>query len=628
MQIHNFIFNLRRGASWCPSLVRTICFFAVLVFSGIEASAQFIQEKSLSEIVLTATEQQFAQNTASKPETKTLKYISIGDIAQYAANDTVAFNLPGLGTVSGRAVRVDYKGPDDYVWSGNLTSQPGFFSFIAVPGGKVGFVQTSTRYFGILPFNSTVSLLQEVETTNLTDTGCEVGDPPQEEPPVVELNFCNPEINDCPSEIHILVLFSTDLMGWFAGQTNVWQQIAMTAQGIEAVNIALANSGISNKKIRWRAQWFSTASNFFNNPLNADDDVNQLATNAASLRENLQADLVVMLTGNNYPGIAGISQIGAPSENAAYSIVEIDAIAGPRWTFAHEVGHLLGANHNRSSNCSPSAVCGDNDTNTCAHGFGFLDKDNVYQRTVMALLGTNEGLVRILHYSNPEKSFNGGATGTSDNNNAKLIRNSACFVSAYNHAEWRVSILGPSQWCVESVPSVSFSAVVTPPISGWGLPGTAPYQYVWEASCTPNFSTYYILSTNFSVSLNTPPCSMDAPFWIRLKVTSSEGEQLSEVMRVKVLDCGNGNSKPGGPISGIVVTPNPAHDQVSITLNGFGADPIDLKLSDAKGRTIHAFQQFGDQQTTLDLSNFPSGLYFVTAKSERGIATQKILIQK
>jgi hypothetical protein len=129
--------------------------------------AQLIVEKSASQVSLSSIEQQFVQKITQLVDTKSAKYISIGDIASYASDGLVTFTLPGLGTISSEAVHVEYQNPNDYIWSGKFTNQPGYFSIIAKPQGKVGFFQTSTRYFSIQPVNSEVSLLKEVDLSLL-----------------------------------------------------------------------------------------------------------------------------------------------------------------------------------------------------------------------------------------------------------------------------------------------------------------------------------------------------------------------------------------------------------------------------------------------------------------------------
>lgn len=75
-------------------------------------------------------------------------------------------------------------------------------------------------------------------------------------------------------------------------------------------------------------------------------DVDVLANSsiAHSLRDQYQADLVVLLTDGNYGYAAGVVTEIGPNESTAFAIVEVDC-ATANLTFAHETAHLFGGLH-------------------------------------------------------------------------------------------------------------------------------------------------------------------------------------------------------------------------------------------------------------------------------------------
>ena len=175
------------------------------------ASAQLIQERNSTEVTLTTNQQQFVQRITELDDTENTKYISIGDVAQYETDGVLSFSFPGVpGTLQCEAVHVEYNSGNDYVWSAKLTSQPGYLSLIVKPEGKVGFLQLQGRYFNIHPVNSTVSLLREVDLSQIPNGDCALYSGTAPSP---ETDWCQSDNNNCFSEIDVLVLYTPDVLG-------------------------------------------------------------------------------------------------------------------------------------------------------------------------------------------------------------------------------------------------------------------------------------------------------------------------------------------------------------------------------------------------------------------------------
>jgi hypothetical protein len=371
----------------------------------------------------------------------------------------------------------------------------------------------------------------------------------------------------------------------------------------------------------------------FDTPLNINDDIPEFAAEAASLRAQRKADIVIMLTSMNYPGISGAATPGAPSYNSAFAIVEIQDIADPRWTFAHKFAHLLGADHNRPDNCSNDDVCGDSNTDNCAHGWLFDDQSGSEQRTIMARMFTSEAAVRLPHYSNPDINFNGAPTGTEENDNSRIIRNAACFVDDYNRAEWNVGIQGPPKWCLNLNPVITFNAVVTPPNPGWGLPGNPPYQYEWRASCSPTYNPSTFLSNQPSITLNTPFC--EPSFWLQLTVTSADGLTRTSRRRVGIVEeCPHfqGEVEDRGLKNNQLqnlgkIYPNPTKDKFDILIAPFEGKCTEIILSDNFGRLVKHIKSCESGSIEIPVETLPHGIYFVSVRSESKIETHKLIIQ-
>lgn len=72
------------------------------------------------------------------------------------------------------------------------------------------------------------------------------------------------------------------------------------------------------------------------------------------------------------------------------------------------------------------------------------------------------------------------------------------------------------------------------------------------------------------------------------------------------------------------LTPNPAHDYVTVTVNR--EDSYQISVRDESGRLLESFRAQGSV-FRLDFSTLPAGVYYVTLKSGQGAGTQKVVIQ-
>jgi hypothetical protein len=171
-----------------------------------------------------------------------------------------------------------------------------------------------------------------------------------------------------------------------------------------------------------------------------DDDLEHLRVNptVAWLRDTTRADLVSLITehGADSP-FCGIGYVMTTnSTNFArfgFSVVE-RVCATAALTFAHEVGHNMGAHHD------PYVTGGD--TGLFAYSHGYVDTVGKF-RTIMAYsdrcFDVGISCPRIPFFSNPGQTFDGRPIGTaSTSDNARTFRQSATTVS-----NLRQALVGP-----------------------------------------------------------------------------------------------------------------------------------------------------------------------------------------
>lgn len=75
---------------------------------------------------------------------------------------------------------------------------------------------------------------------------------------------------------------------------------------------------------------------------------------------------------------------------------------------------------------------------------------------------------------------------------------------------------------------------------------------------------------------------------------------------------------------GLTVYPNPASDQISVTVNGMSPSPMAIELRTIEGKLVYAQQSISNHQ--IDLSQLPVGMYLLRVTDPKGHSnTQKIL---
>jgi len=152
-------------------------------------------------------------------------------------------------------------------------------------------------------------------------------------------------------------------------------------------------------------------------------DLNQMVTprdaglkSMHKLRDKKKADLVVMLVSDR--SLCGLGFLGATAERA-FSVVSTTCATG-LYSFAHEMGHNQGAQHDQAT--SPSQ-------RPFPYGHGFRIDGQF--RTIMAY-ACPRSCQRINYWSNPKVKFRGTKLGNSEiSDNARVLNETAQRVSHF-----------------------------------------------------------------------------------------------------------------------------------------------------------------------------------------------------
>ncbi|HEX3358448.1 MAG TPA: zinc-dependent metalloprotease family protein [Tepidisphaeraceae bacterium] len=222
-----------------------------------------------------------------------------------------------------------------------------------------------------------------------------------------------------PTIIDLLVLYTTQAKTDQGGDASIQSEI----QGVVTeVNVAMQNSQIP---ITIRLVHSQELTGYTGSGSVATDEMRLKAGTGAfssvpALRNTWGADLVDLVTTGNdnahiSPGQAEqMTHLSPVDDTLAYSAIDESVLGPSNATFAHEIGHNLGAAHARGDNSAPPGPF-DYD-----YGYRFQGNNGVFYDDIMSI--AQPGDVSIPYYSNPNIAFQGQPIGkpVGDPNEADL----------------------------------------------------------------------------------------------------------------------------------------------------------------------------------------------------------------
>jgi peptidyl-Asp metalloendopeptidase len=178
---------------------------------------------------------------------------------------------------------------------------------------------------------------------------------------------------------------------------------------IEQSNDAFRNSGLGNISLRLvhaeAIDYDEADGDHFEHLYRMVDGVGPFAV-IRRLRNEKKADIVGLIL-DDASGCGLSTRVAADAEDA-YFVVH-HSCAAITISIAHEIGHILGARHDRSIDANDMPF---------AYGHGHV---NGKWRDIMSYRQSCDGCLRIPYWSNPRVLYNGEPTGTASEDNARVI---------------------------------------------------------------------------------------------------------------------------------------------------------------------------------------------------------------
>lgn len=324
----------------------------------------------------------------------------------------------GIGLFDGRSYKAARSGAeiralDDQTWRGKI--EVGNFQGDVVltfrKGHVAGLIYSPDAIYEIVP-RGDKHFLVELDGSAFPACGGEIKGEPPNSPETIAAT------TDSGDRIDVLVVYTPASKAILGGDA---QAATHAQQAIDATNTAYINS-----KIRQRVRLVHAAEYVYTETASASTDLGNLRSNAGvqALRNTHNADMVAMI--GEMQGVCGIGYLmggAGGNQNNAFTATARSCAVG-NLSFAHELGHNMGSQHNPENGSNPTFP------------FGFGHYVNGSFRTVMSYVDPcPNGCTRVAYFSNPSVIFNGQPTGTFNaRDNARSINNTADTIANYRYS--------------------------------------------------------------------------------------------------------------------------------------------------------------------------------------------------
>ncbi|MCH7525098.1 MAG: hypothetical protein IIC74_08830 [Bacteroidetes bacterium] len=362
-------------------------------------SLEVIAQEDLTQSVFREISESFVQTLSSKQQLRfqrlkqsddflSVTLIEVEGLQQAIKKETLTFDLPNiLGKIIANTKSIDYSTNNNFTWNGTFSNGE---AFIIHENGRIyGQIRSNGAVFDIQYLENGYAILIEYNMEKLNQIGCAFQDNHNEKSntkssQIKESGAYSKKMSAGKSSsplVRVLVLFTSAATATGMNMTD----LANTARG-QWVTAQINSNVQSNLEIAG-----VVSLNFVETP-DISDDITNLRNNitAQQLRDQFEADIVLLFTDGNY-GYGGVVADIGPVEDDAYAIVEV-ANATSTITFAHETAHLFGARHD--SDPTP----GD------AHGHGWKTGWIFTKKYGSIMRDRESGRKRVLHFSNPYRT--------------------------------------------------------------------------------------------------------------------------------------------------------------------------------------------------------------------------------
>lgn len=592
-----------------PTVIIILCLFSIQLRG--QSDPVLFEEKTLDELELNSGQSAKYNVYKSNNIYKYVNPIVIGNLKALFNRQKLPIKLPGQNApVIFEKTSIETYDDLNFEFYGISQDGEGEIHLTGKDGKLLGNLHYKERIFEIYDLGLRKNIIVEFSDIIKQGSDCALGSIEQEQKNHIE-NKPVLETRNAGNITRLLILY-TAKAAYIQSPTDV------ATAAVSQLNQALVNSQVPNTTLCVQIAAVKPLYGF-NETQSIGGDLNALITNvtAGNLREQHQADLVILLTDGNYGNYLGLAQLGPRVSSVAYAIVEADC-ATALYTFAHEVTHLFGCDHVGGEYLAILQ------SPMYARGYGWR------KCLFCSWKGTIHGSanhIRYQYFSNPNVNYDGVFIGNvTYNDNARQLREQASTVSNYRLYVpiVEVQISGPAAgfnnttytWCAQPY---NCSTVTS---------------YKWFKSLDGYNYTQVGSSSCYSSTLPN-----NADMWMKVTITCSNGQTATHIL--KILNGNNPNCNPcpiaepdisinenikiGARIKMIKTNPNPVQTMVNIQIeNGINELHGQIKIISHLGEVKYIGDISGNT-FNVNVHDWQPGLFYIIYQENNQILTTKFL---
>ena len=429
-----------KNAQWILSLVfGAVLLLGITVIPGFGADGLFSDAGDAQVAALQAG------TTKPDPTVVRTRYVKInfdqlrGNLFPDGAG-SILLNLYGDLSYSATKGRLEKRSASRYTWFGRVDGAVLSDVILVVEDGiMAGNIMVNGEFYQVRAVGEGIHAVRKIDQSKFPEEAPPI--PVQSAPDQSELLSPSPAADD-GSTIDVMVVYTGAVASYFSNNlANITANIQL---GIDETNQSYANSGITQ-----RVRLVHAAQVNYTETGNSSTDLGRLQNpsdgyldEVHAMRDTYGADLVSLwVESMDACGIGYLmTNVSTAFASNGFSVVMLSCATG-YYSFGHEMGHNMGAHHDRY------VTNGEDGAYPYSHGY--VNTTNKW-RTVMAYDNqcndNGYSCTRIQYWSNPSVNYQGSPTGISQNasnsaNNVLTLNN-----TAYTVANFRASV-APAPTC-------------------------------------------------------------------------------------------------------------------------------------------------------------------------------------
>jgi metallopeptidase family M12-like protein len=247
--------------------------------------------------------------------------------------------------------------------------------------------------------------------------------------PALSISVPAPDCEDPTSQIDVLVVYTAPARRAAEGKDAM---LALIELAVRSTNRSYLNSDIAQRlRLVHKQEVSYQESGVVRTDL--ENLQNGRVADVRTLRNDHAADAVVLIVDEPNDEACGWAEVmktvSHDFEDRAYAVVVGDCASLPVWAFAHELGHIMGARHNREDDPIEGKPF--------AFNHGFIEDSPTVGRPWHTIMAKDEASRLIPWWSNPDVGYPtpaGDRLGTRNTDNQSALNETASTVAHFRCA--------------------------------------------------------------------------------------------------------------------------------------------------------------------------------------------------